>query len=166
MRLTYDTEANNLIDSFKTGEYQTVDKLWCVATIDIDTNHRRSFNVRDNNLLEGLDYLASAELLIGHSIIDYDFRLLKLLYDWTYTGKVIDTLTMSKLLYPERAGGHSLEAWGKRLNRYKPTHEDWSQYSDEMMHRCEEDTEINLLMYRILCTEAQEPIEGVVLWNG
>ena len=97
--------------------------------------------------------------------MDFDLRVFKLLYDWTFHGKVIDTLTMSKLLYPERAGGHSIEAWGKRLNRYKPTHEDWSQYSDDMMHRCEEDTEINLLTYRILCTEAREPIEGVALWN-
>jgi len=165
MKLVYDTEANNLIDSFKTGEYQTVSKLWCVATIDIDTMVKRSFNVRDNNLLEGLDYLASAELLIGHSIIDYDFRLLKLLYGWTYHGKVIDTLTMSKLLYPERAGGHGLEAWGKKLNRYKPTHEDWTKFSDEMMHRCEEDTEINLGVYRILCSEAREPIQGVRLYE-
>lgn len=165
MRLTYDTEANDLIDSFKTGEYSTVSKLWCIATIDIDTGHRCSFNIRDNNLQLGLDYLASADLLIGHSIIDYDFRLLKLLYDWKFKGLVIDTLTMSKLLYPERAGGHGLDAWGKKLNRFKPAHEDWSQYSDEMMHRCEEDTEINLLTYRILCTEARETIEGVTLWN-
>jgi len=163
-RILFDAETNNLIDSFKTGTYATVSKLWCIATINIDTQEKRSFNIRDNNLQEGLEYLKSADVLLGHNIVDFDLRVFKLLYHWTYTGKVIDTLTMSKLLYPERAGGHGLEAWGKKLNRYKPEHEDWTKFSDEMMHRCEEDTEINLGVYRILCSEAREPIEGVRLW--
>jgi len=164
-KLIFDTEADNLIDSFKTGTYTTVSKLHCIATINLDTKEKRSFNSRDDNLLEGMDYLKSADLLIGHSVIDYDFRLLKMLYDWTYPGRVIDTLKLSQMLYPERAGGHGLEQWGKTLNRFKPEHEDWTQYSDEMMHRCEEDTEINMRVYQILCKEAREPIEGVTLWE-
>ncbi|MGJ8839522.1 hypothetical protein AB9H28_24425, partial [Salmonella enterica subsp. enterica serovar Kentucky] len=44
-----------------------------------------------------------------------------------------------------KAGPHSIEAWGYRLGRGKPEHEDWSQFSPEMLHRCSEDVEIQYL---------------------
>jgi len=45
------------------------------------------------------------------------------------------------------SGPHSLAAWGYRIGRGKVEHEDWSQYSPEMMHRCVEDVEITHLVY-------------------
>lgn len=43
--------------------------------------------------------------------------------------------------------GHSVEAWGVRLGIKKPEHEDWSQYSEEMLHRCKEDVKIQTQLY-------------------
>ena len=162
--IVFDAEANNLIDSFKTGTYQTVSKLWCVSTIEVETNERKQFNVALDNLASGLEYLGSADVVIGHNIIDYDLRMFELLYGWRYYGKVIDTLKLSQYLYPERAGGHSIESWGKRVGRSKPEYEDWSHYTPEMQVRCDEDTEINLLVYQMLTEECRQPIEGVQLW--
>jgi len=53
-----------------------------------------------------------------------------------------------------KAGPHSVEAWGYRFGRAKPEHEDWSQFSDEMLHRCTEDVEIQHLIYTTLLEEA------------
>lgn len=161
--VVFDSEANNLIDSFKTGTYETVTKVWCISTIEVETNERKHFGPADIDA--GLMYIGTADVAIGHSIIDYDFRMFEILYGWRYYGKVIDTLKLSQYLYPERAGGHGIESWGKRVGRYKPEHEDWSQYTPEMKVRCDEDTEINLLVYQMLMEECRQPIEGVQLWT-
>lgn len=114
---------------------------------------------------ELLRYLESFDVLIAHNGIGYDFPLLKKLWNWTYTGKVVDTLIMSRLLNPKRllpfncvnkkAGPHSIEAWGYRVGRGKPEHNDWENYSPEMLHRCAEDVEILELVYKTLLEEAK-----------
>ena len=114
---------------------------------------------------ELLRYLESFDVLIAHNGIGYDFPLLKKLWNWTYTGKVVDTLIMSRLLNPKRlvpfncankkAGPHSIEAWGYRVGRGKPEHNDWENYSPEMLHRCAEDVEILELVYKALLEEAK-----------
>lgn len=58
-------------------------------------------------------------------------------------------MVVSRLLCTERMA-HSVESYGKQFNRWKPEHEDWSQFSPEMLHRCTEDTEIQLLIWRYL----------------
>jgi DNA polymerase I-like protein with 3'-5' exonuclease and polymerase domains len=90
---------------------------------------------------------------------------LKKLYNWTFKGKIVDTLIMSRLLNPKRivpfnclnkkAGPHSIEAWGYRVGRGKPEHNDWENFSEEMMHRCSEDTEILELVYDELLKESK-----------
>ena len=59
-------------------------------------------------------------------------------------GSTETVLTKSKKL----DGPHSLAAWGYRLGRGKVEHEDWSVFSDAMMHRCIEDVEITHLLYK------------------
>ena len=59
---------------------------------------------------------------------------------------------MSKLFYPERLE-HSLDSYGRQFGRYKPVHEDWTTYSEDMLHRCSEDVEINHLTYNWLVDE-------------
>jgi hypothetical protein len=161
--VVFDGEMDNLIDSFKTGEYQTVSKIWCISTIEIETGERNHFGPDDID--SGLEYIGSADVAVGHNIIEYDFRVFRMLKDFIFTGKVIDTLVLSRYLYPERAGGHGIEAWGVRVGKAKPSHEDWSQYTPEMKTRCDEDTEINLLTYHMLMEESREPIEGVYLYE-
>ena len=88
--------------------------------------------------------------------------LIKKLYPEFHTKALrTDTMLLSQLLQPDRAGGHSLEAAGERDGRSKPEHEDWSRFSPEMLHRCSEDVEINHLLYNELQEEAYEPIQGL-----
>jgi len=101
-------------------------------------------------------------LLICHNEIDYDLRLIKKLYPTFKPNSLfLDTYLLSQLLQPDRAGGHSLQSYGERFGRAKPEHEDWSRFTQEMLHRCAEDVEINHLTYTYLMDEAYEPVQGI-----
>ena len=54
-----------------------------------------------------------------------------------------DTLLWSKLLNADRLGGHSLEAWGRRLGNHKTYFEEWDKFSEEMLEYCVQDTSVN-----------------------
>lgn len=118
-----------------------------------------------HQIKEMLAYLDTVDVLIMHNGIGYDWPLLERLYGYKYKGKRVDTLVMSRLLDPKRilpphcpnrkAGPHSIEAWGWRVGRGKPEHNDWENFSEEMLHRCSEDVEILELVYKALLKEAE-----------
>lgn len=150
----FDIEANNL--------YPAVDKIWCGVFSSLD---EKEVNVFEPGMLpEMLRYMDTCDVLIGHNIIDYDIPAIKKVLGYRYKGKLVDTLLMSRMLSPnrllpvhatnKRAGPHSLYAWGVRLGIDKPDHEDWLQYSPEMLHRCKEDVRINVKVYHALMKEA------------
>lgn len=163
MRLIVDLEANGLYDDKmeKTGDWaKAADTIWCIVVKVVDTGevHKyATFCVRD-----GIRVLEGADVLIGHNIIDYDLRLIKKLYpSFNPRGKIMDTMILSQLLFPDRVGGHSLGQYGEELGIEKPLHEDWSVFSPEMLHRCTEDVHINHKVYDKLMKEAYEDVEGV-----
>jgi len=82
-----------------------------------------------------------------HNGIGFDLKVLKKLYNYEYKGLYRDTLLMSRILWPDIEGGNSVDAWGKRFGIEKPRHEDWTQFSEEMLHRCVEDTKIQARLY-------------------
>lgn len=110
-------------------------------------------------------YLDTVDILVMHNGIGYDLPLLEKLFNWKFKGKIVDTLLMSRLLKPKRqipyncpnkkVGPHSIEAWGWRVGRGKPEHNDWEVFSEEMLHRCTEDVEILRLVYDELLKEAK-----------
>lgn len=118
-----------------------------------------------NQIKQMLAYLDTVDVLIMHNGLGYDLPLLEKLYRYVFKGKVVDTLIMSRLLNPKRllpfhcenrkAGPHSIEAWGYRVGRGKPEHNDWGFFSPEMLHRCTEDVEILELVYDALLEEAK-----------
>lgn len=150
----FDVEAN--------GFLRQATKVHCGA-VKVKGGEIKQF--RPHQITELLSYLETFDVLIAHNGIGYDFPLLKKLYNWTFKGKIVDTLIMSRLLNPKRivpfnclnkkAGPHSIEAWGYRVGRGKPEHNDWENFSEEMMHRCSEDTEILELVYDELLKESK-----------
>ena len=140
MRLVFDAEADNLLED--------ASRVWCIVAKDIDVKDEEAiYYFQPNEIEAGLEFLSEAEELIGHHIIGYDLPLFEKLYDFKYGGNITDTLIISRLQYPDRPlpkgyvgkATHSVEAWGHRLGFHKPEHDDWSQYSPEMLHRCKED---------------------------
>lgn len=139
-------------------------KVWCGVLKDKDTGEVYQF--RPHQIEDMLRFLDTVDVLIFHNGLGYDWPLLKRLYGWEFKGKKVDTLVMSRLLNPKRlvpfncpnkkAGPHSIEAWGWRVGRGKPEHNDWANFSEAMLHRCTEDVEILELVYNALMKEAKE----------
>jgi len=86
----------------------------------------------------------SADLLVMHNAVQHDQvvfnRLLGIPLDYR---KYVDTLWVSRYLYPERAS-HGLDAIGKEHGVKKPKVQDWHNLSyEEYSYRCGEDVRIN-----------------------
>lgn len=153
-----DTESDGLAD--------VATKVWCVATIDYDTEGDDAVLFTPSFINDALDFLHDCDVIVGHNWFDHDLDLLKKLHDWEPLPHqvVIDTLWFSRMMYPKRplpAGygdnkTHSIEAWGYRVGRGKPEHKDWSKYTDAMGVRCKEDTIINRMVLWELEKEADE----------
>lgn len=151
-----DLEADGLLN--------TATRVWC--GVFKDRNTKEVFKFRPHQIKEMLEFMDTCSELQMHNGIGYDFPLLRKLYGYEYKGKKIDTLVLSRLLNPKRripincpngrAGPHSVEAWGYRVGRGKPEHNDWSQFSEDMLHRCTEDVEIQFLIYDELLKEAKD----------
>jgi hypothetical protein len=105
---------------------------------------------------EMCEFLDGVEFLAIHNGLDYDIPLMESILDYSYQGEVWDTYIISQLLNPDRPVGHGLAAWGEKFGVPKPVHEDWSKFTPEMMYRCEQDTEINHLVYKQLLKEMEE----------
>lgn len=151
---TGDLEADGLLD--------TATRVWCGVFREGDGTVRK---FRPHQIKEMLEYMDTIDVLKMHNGLGYDLPLLFKLYGYTYRGKKVDTLIMSRLLNPKRVvppncpnkniGPHSVEAWGYRVGRGKPEHNDWSKFSEEMLHRCSEDVEIQELIYSCLLEESK-----------
>ena len=148
----FDLEADGLLDQ--------ATQMWCGVFIEGRSGTKHVF--LQDQVQEMLDYMDTCSILVAHNGIGYDMPLLRKLYGYEYKGTVIDTALMSRLQDPERKAPfncpnknrpHSLEAWGYRVGRGKPEHEDWTQYSEEMLHRCSEDVEILRLVHAALKEE-------------
>jgi len=170
----FDLEANGLHD--------TVTTIWCGVFKNISTGEIKKFYPVP---FEGGDpyylhymikFMDTVHTLVGHNILQYDFPILEKLYGYKYKGNKIDTLVWSKMLQPKRPvpyscpiknRPHSVETWGYRVGRGKPSHEDWSQFSMEMLHRCTEDVEIQHLIYLALLKEMENHDWEAASWlNG
>lgn len=149
-------------------------KIWCIVCKDIKT--KEIFRFRPNAPKTGhedfkkefLDFLETCDKIIGHNLLGYDiYWLNKLLGIDIKIGRVIDTLVLSRLFRPvtpfkeqlkkfkgdNRLGGHSLDAWGRRLGFAKIEFNDWEKFSEEMLEYCVRDVELNYLVYLELLKE-------------
>lgn len=138
--------------------------IWCAAVLDHQTGEVREFT--PDTILQLPMYLETYDTLYGHNIIDFDLSVLRNLLGWEYSGRVIDTMYVSRALQPERVlpptvqdrrvGPHSVEAWGHRLGDKKLEHEDWSRYTPAMLERCVQDVRLQHRIWGALQDELEE----------
>jgi DNA polymerase-1 len=153
-----DTESDGFVD--------VATRMWCLSAIDYEDDDDAVVHFGPDDTDRALVYLHECDVIVGHNFIKHDLPLLDKLYSWKPKSHqvVVDTLTFSRMLNPKRPrpigytgkGMHSVEAWGYRLGRGKPDHEDWSKYTPEMRVRCNEDTIINLMILKELERESEE----------
>jgi DNA polymerase III alpha subunit (gram-positive type) len=149
--LVFDIEANGLLD--------TVTEAYCFVGRELNTNSVVQL-LGTKEIEEQLPTLLSSySSLIGHNIIGYDIPLLEKLYGMTGlydTHKVVDTLVLSCLMFPDRVGGHSVEAWATRFGMEKVGNEDWSRYDPVMLERCKSDVLITQQIYNRVMWESEQ----------
>lgn len=190
-----DIEAVGLLDSIREGHREDIHIIHCKDAVTgelftfydkfedrIDAvwmdDYEEGF--KDGDILDGVKFMESAEVLIMHNISGFDalalekavgfkrnhFQRINSVY---FPYKTCDTYTLSCTLNPERkvdpkayalgkgnVGSHSIEAFGIAMGRHKPEHEDWSKLTPDMIHRVEEDVEIGEFTFKTLMQEWKE----------
>jgi len=167
MKIVFDLEGNGLLRKERLNP--PINKVWMIVTKDIKTEQEYIFcneyyqeNKKDpyvRPLKAFRKHFDDAEEIIGHNIIQYDLPVMKKILDWVPSVDltVRDTLLMSQVLNYLRFGGqHSLKLWGEYLGFPKPEHEDWMNYSEDMIKRCRDDVTLSLRVYRVLARELTE----------
>ena len=163
-----------LFDLESTGLLRRGSTIHCIVMRDIaDADKPIVFDHQpERAVIQGVKQLEIADEIIGHNIINYDIPLIKEQYEeFSPSGKVVDTLVLSRLYYPHIAdrdyerrplgmpqrlyGRHSLEAWGYRLKCFKgdfgkSDSNDWSTYTPEMLDYCIQDTQVTLRLFQLL----------------
>ena len=94
--LIFDIETDGLLYNVST--------IHCIGIYDTETEETYVYNDTGSKepIVKGVQMLDDAELICGHNIIGYDLPVLNKLYDFKFTGKITDTLMMSRLVYPNR----------------------------------------------------------------
>ena len=171
------------------GLYYDVTVAHCAVIIDVLTGEALEYG--PDQIGEYLKKLHECKLMCGHNVLDYDFPSLFKLYGFTTTVEhVCDTLVLSRLIYPERNGGHSLASWGKSLGEPKtdwraeaeslglcrpndPRGAEFKVYHPRMLAYCTQDGRVNLKMLREVLKymgwtldELLEYSKEVQLYNG
>ena len=142
-------KISNIVFDIETDDLDAT-KVWCIVAKEVDGN---TYKFGPDELEDGLDLLRSANTLIGHNIIGFDLLILKKLFNFTYSGKIIDTLVMSRLYNPIRENGHSLKTWGYRLGIPKQEQPEFDNYTPEMLDYCTQDVVLNEAVYKFLQKE-------------
>ena len=91
----FDVETDGLLDDCT--------KEFCIVIYDINEEKFHCFHGEE--LLDGLFFLKNSDRLIGHNIVSFDIPVLKKIFKWEPSAntEIVDTLVMSKLIYPDRA---------------------------------------------------------------
>lgn len=162
-----------LFDIESTGLLRRGSQIHCIVCRNIDDPDKvLVFDTVKNNVDEGIEYLESCDVLIGHNIAGYDIPLIKELYPEFKEPKVLDTLILSRMFHPtlgdedhrykprglpvKLRGSHGLKAWGIRLKEYKgdfAESNDWNTYTQDMLEYCIQDTKVNIRLYNKLHRE-------------
>lgn len=156
MRLLFDIETNS-IDFDRTYWLDQVERVLCLVIKDIDTNNTYKYYDTDGlrilgtaGIEQGLKLLEQADEWIGHNIIAFDIPVLEKLYRIKRAPRITDTLVLSRLQYPDRQGGHSLESYGERLGLAKLDAPGFTEFSSGLLTYCERDVELNARVLKYL----------------
>lgn len=147
--LVFDAEADGLLD--------TATKIHCLSYKE----HGQP--IKTVTTKEDMQELFSRDVYFaGHNVVDYDRRLIKLIYDIDVPlEKFIDTRFLSMHLN-DFLNSHSLDSVSRRYGfQPKVEIEDWKNLSlEEYIERCEVDTDINYKVFAEMYKDLMRLYEG------
>jgi DNA polymerase-1 len=127
------------------------DQIWLVVTKDARSGEVRCHRKADTLL----KMLEDKPLLVAHNGIGFDYPVLNRLWNTKIVPSMcIDTLVMSRLMNPNREGGHSLKEWALRLGTEKIDFQNFDGgWSEEMQTYCIRDVDVLEKVYYKLLEE-------------
>ena len=147
------------------GLYDQVTKIHCIVIYDI--NLKQTFSYGPDLIGDAIEHLRNADVLIGHNILFYDCPVIEKLTQTNFTGRIIDTLICTRLIWPKELlyeldteqytevpkklrGSAGLKAWGYRLANNKIEFKDFSEYSQEMLDYCIQDVAVTTKLFELI----------------
>ena len=116
-------------------------KIHCIVSKDYDTGEIKTWVLDECENFP--KWSQKIDQFIMHNGVSFDAPILNRILNCNIkVSQVRDTLIESQLFNPIREGGHSLEAWGKRLNYDKGDFNEFESYSKDMLEYCIRDTEL------------------------
>jgi len=130
-------------------------KIHCIVAKNIDTNLVTVFD--PDRLYSFNSWSKNVDKFIMHNGLSFDAPILNRLLGATIKpDKIIDTLILSQLFNPLRDKGHSLKAWGEKLNMLKGGDGvNFLVYNEAMLDYCKQDVEITHAVYKELINESK-----------
>lgn len=169
-KVIFDLESNGLLDTLTVCHSLVVRDADSGELLLSCTDNPEGLKLGYRPIEEGLSLLSEADIIYAHNGVGFDVPALEKLYpDWTYRGKLMDTLLVAQFRWAHikeldygrarrgsfpahYAGSHMLEAWGYRLGVHKGEYKDWCKqqgiedawetWRPEMQTYCEQDTEV------------------------
>ena len=147
------------------GLYDQVTKIHCIVIYDL--NLKQTFSYGPDLIGDAIKHLCNADVLIGHNILFYDCPVIEKLTQTNFTGRIIDTLICTRLIWPKELlyeldteqytevpkklrGSAGLKAWGYRLADNKINFKDFSEYSQEMLDYCIQDVAVTTKLFELI----------------
>lgn len=172
-----------IFDCETNGFLTQANVIHCITTLDASTEKYERHNDvgMADSIDEALAKLNLADRVIGHNILKYDLPVLEKVRGFKLkpTVKVLDTLILSKLVYPELSalddaairtsrmpakyrGLHKLEAWGYRLGVLKDEYTgDFKEWTPDLEDYNVQDVKVNktLLLALLRKQVSQEALD-------
>ena len=115
--------------------------IHCIVACDYDTGKEKVWV--GNQCKDFATWSTRIDKFIMHNGISFDAPILNRLTGSSIKPTQIrDTLIESQLYNPVRDGGHSLKAWGERLNFPKGDYTEFEVFTEEMLEYCKQDVKV------------------------
>ena len=89
-------------------------QVLCIGVLDLESGDGHVYG--PDELDAGLHVVEHAAEIWTHNGLGFDLPVLRRLHGIEPKGRVRDTLVLARLHRPDMPGGHSLQAWGKRIS--------------------------------------------------
>lgn len=170
-----------ILDLETDGLLDTLTQIFCGVAYDTKTKEFKifvpdnysslEFDFETSGVSELPAYLDTVKELSCQNGLGFDLKVLKKILNYEYKGKYLDTVLLSRILWPDLENlsyrdsqgkvkntrhPHSVEAWGLRFGIAKPEIEDYTKFTLNTVHRCKEDVRIQTKLYEHISETIKE----------